>query len=216
MLTRSTYLIFALLSFGLSSCAYFAVPRDIRQGFTICYDGEKTKIKELINIDGFFHTGKLKPSYNVIMFYDDGTFLYDLHDSNSSKREGKKHNIPLFLKEVINDSIGDIRTSFYKRSYWGIYKIEGDTIKTQFVNNSMFHNLSWSAWEKWYKVIDRKTIIEIYRMPLGRISESDLKIQELYRKRREGTILPSKFMAVEKKPEPNCWLKEQDWFWCDE
>ena len=85
----------------------------------------------------------------------------------------------------------------------------------QFVNHPASPSPTWSAWEVWYKVIDRNTLEEIYYNPIHYMSESDWENWEKNKKQREKTIVPAKFIPVDEKPIPNCWLKEEDWFWCE-
>jgi len=72
----------------------------------------------------------------------------------------------------------------------------------------------WYAYEVWYKVIDRNTIIEIYSKPLHYMSESDWKIY-YEAKKHEKKKLPAKFISIEVLPNSNCWLKKERWFLCE-
>jgi len=195
------------------------VPKNIKQGFTYCDNGEKTNLESLINIEGYYVEAKplldskVGTYYINFMFYDDGSFVYGFYDCNSEKREKGKSNIPLYFDEIISDNEGEISKSFYNSFYWGRYLISGDTIKTQYINHPVSISPDWAAWEIWYKVIDRNTIIEIYSKPIHYMSESDCKNYQEYKK-KEKPNFPAKFIAVEKKPVPNCWLKQEDWFWC--
>ena len=47
-----------LLLINQISCAYFGVPKNIKQGFTYCDNGEKTNLESLINIEGYYVEAK--------------------------------------------------------------------------------------------------------------------------------------------------------------
>lgn len=215
MVDKVKYIIIVLIAFSLSSCAYIGVPKHIKQGFTYCYNEKETNLKELINTDGYFVMDTPNSSSLAFMFYEDGTFLYGFFDVNEERRKAGNPNISLYFQEIIKDSTGKVSLSFYKSFQWGCYMIKGDTIKTQYVNHPASPSPTWNAWEVWYKVIDRNTIVEIYSNPIHYMSESDWKNWEKYKKQREKTIVPAKFIPVDEKPIPNCWLKEEDWFWCE-
>jgi hypothetical protein len=215
MVDKAKHIIITLFALSLFSCAYIGVPKHIKQGFTYCYNEEKTDIKELINIDGYFVMGTPSSSSLAFMFYEDGSFLYEFFDVDEERRKAGNPNISLYFQEIINDSTGKISSSFYKWFKWGLYIVEGDTIKAQYVNNPLSISPNWNAWEVWYKVINRNTIVEIYSTPIHYMSESDWENWEKNKKQREKTIVPAKFIPVGEKPIPNFWLKEEDWFWCE-
>lgn len=187
----------------------------IKQGFTFCYNEEKVPIKELINIEGYFEMRAINSSSLNLMFYEDGTFLYGFFDVDEERRKAGNPSISLYFEEIIYDNNGQISTVFYKSFRWGCYQISGDTIRAQFVNRPVSPSPTWAAWEVWYKVIDRNTIVELYCNPLHYLSDSDWINWNNNKKKRAKTIVPAKFIPLEKIPIPNCWLKEEDWFWCD-
>jgi hypothetical protein len=95
------------------------VPKYIRDRFTNCYNEKNTSIKTFIEINGFYELKRLfhfcsgvgvnmicsDTLQHNIVFYEDGTFIY-----------GFSELFPL------NQGV-----------YWGIYRIEGDTIITQYI-----------------------------------------------------------------------------------
>jgi hypothetical protein len=214
MVDRIKNIFIVLIALSLFSCAYIGVPKHIKRGFTFCYSEEETNIKELINIEGYFEMNTPNSSSLAFMFYEDGTFLYGFFDVDEDRRKKGDSNISLYFREIINDNKGQISTVFYKSFQWGYYQIKGDTIKAQYVNHPASPSPTWSAWEVWYKIIDRNTIVEIYHNPIHYMSESDWENWEKNKKQREKTIVPAKFIPVDEKPAPNCWLKKEDWFWC--
>lgn len=215
MVDRIKNIFIVLIALSLFSCAYIGVPKHIKQGFTYCYNEEETNIKELINTNGYYVMSTPNSSSLAFMFYEDGTFLYEFFDMNEERRKAGNPNISLYFQEIINDNTGKVSSSFYNWFKWGLYIVEGDTIKAQYVNNPLSISPNWNAWEVWYKVIDRNTIIEIYYKPIHYMSESDKRNWEKNKKQRAKVIVPAKFIAVDEKPSPNCWLKKEDWFWCD-
>lgn len=215
MVNRIKYISIVLAILSLFSCAYIGVPKHIKQGFTYCYNEKETNIKELINTEGYFVLGTSSTSSLYFMFYEDGTFLYEFFDIDEERRKAGIPNVSLYFQEVINDDTGKVSSSFYNWFKWGLYIVEGDTIKAQYVNNPLSISPNWNAWEVWYNVIDRNTLIEIYYNPIHYMSESDLKNWEKNKIQRKKTIVPAKFIPVDEKPIPNCWSKQESWFWCD-
>ncbi len=215
MVNLFKHIFIAIFVFIFPSCAYIGVPKHIKQGFTYCYYKSETNIKKLINVEGYFVNNTQNSSSLAFMFYEDGTFLYEFFDVDEGRREKGKSNISLYFQEIIDDTTGKVSTSFNKWFKWGLYIVDGDTIKTQYVNHPLSISPNWSAWEVWYKVIDRNTIIEIYSKPIHYMTASDWKNWEKNKKQREKTIVPSKLIPVKEKPVPDCWLKREKWFWCN-
>jgi hypothetical protein len=202
-----------ILLLGIFSCGYPKAPKHIQRGFTICYNGERTNIKELINIDGYFVMDNTPRT--AFMFYEDGSLVYEFFDLNEERRKQGISNIPLYFEEINNDSTGKALSSFGTAFKYGAYIIKGDTIKVQYVNSSFYFGSSRCAFEVWYKVMDRNTIVEVFWKPIHKMSESDWKNWEINQKLKGQTIVPAKFIPVKEKPMPNFWVKKEDWFWCE-
>lgn len=214
--------IIIIVSISLTSCAYFTVPKHIKQGFTYCYDGKNTGIKSLLNIDGYYvipkpydkygknavYMHEIDTFYLNLMFFEDGIFVDNFYDCNSERLMKNEQNIPLYFKEIAEDK----KATFYQSFNWGCYIISRDTIKVQFLNHPALLSPTWTAFEIWYKVIDRNTIIEIDSKPIHYMTKSDWDNNLKYKKERK--IYPARFIPVDVMPSSDCWLKKKEWFWC--
>jgi hypothetical protein len=202
-----------------TSCISIRVPNDIRKRFTYCYDGENTNIEKLININGYYTMGSITDRYGTLakfehkidtmfinlMFYADGTFVFNFFDYN--------RNIPEFFKEIAENEKERKSNEFFQEFYWGRYIIDGDTIKAQCINHPSLL-APWESSERWYKIIDRNTIQYIYGKPLNRTTKDQREVSQKYMEQSLRNYLPAKFIPVPVRPSSDCWLKKEDWFWC--
>ena len=198
------YSLGTLLLMNFASCLYTPVPKHIKQNFTYCYSEENTNIEDLININGYyiettpytrydFRTKEtvLDTFYRRFMFLKDGLYL------------------DTFLRY---DSLS---STFLDSYYIGKYVISGDTIKVQYIDRPNPPS-GHSAWETWFKVVSRDTIIKIYAIPLYKKSKSDWKNWYDYKPEWKAQIVPAIFVPINLTPISNCWLKQKKWFWCSE
>lgn len=73
----------------------------------------------------------------------------------------------------------------------------------------------WDAWETWYKVINKSEIVVIKSFPIHSMTESDWKnFYEYTEQRYEKSN--GVFMPISNIPYFDCWLKNENWFWCNE
>ena len=185
-----------------SSCGCTA-PNYIKYNFTYCYDGVDTGIDTLINIEGYYDVAD-NDVYPRLMFYKDGTYVegfsYSYHKSIQSQFE-----------EIINDKK---KLKVFHNNVWGRYIICGDTIKVQTVERPGCGSMSpiWYLENIWYKVIDRNTIVGIF--PSNNIIVYPSALEENPYMIRYGT--PAKFYPLSVRPNSDCFLKSEKWFWCNE
>jgi len=168
------------------------------------YNGKKTGIDSLINIEGYYKMGFLNYKerdiyFKNFMFYQDGIFVFDFFDHNN--------NIPKYFRNIVekNDK------SFYRYFFCGHYIISADTIKTQCINHpAPSLETDRLVYEIWFKVIDKNTLQCIYYKQLYRNYEK-------YPKNSMETknSLHANFIPIELRPNSDCWLKKKKWFWCD-
>lgn len=214
-----------LSSVILSSCTYVSVPHKIKKEFDFCFDGQKTELNSIINTKGYYlieniyekpiygegnlltrkQSFVLDTTYQYLLFFEDGTFVTGFFDFNEKRRKNEATNISLLFKELSEEPYGKAATSFKKWFKWGVYKLNKDTIKVQWITHPETFSPYWYASEVWYKVIDRNTIIEVFSKLLH-TSESIKK---------EKNNKPAIFIQTEELPPSDCWLKMEDWFWCD-
>jgi len=198
-----------LIIFGvmiISSCGYNIVPKHVKQNFTYCYDGFDTILDTQINIEGYYDFLKEDCSgcHYYIMFYKDGIYVSGFYyDSMQSH----------FEYMVNYDSKALYRFHKYN-GWWGCYIIDNDTIKLQTVHHPAWWESSMVWWleEVWYKILDENTIIGIY--PSKKPVRYPENLEEKYYMRKYG--VPAKFTPLSVKPDSNCWLKREKWFWCNE
>lgn len=202
-----------------SSCS-MRVPQHFR--FTYCYDGNKTRIDSLINSRGFYTITRTfdsymignvkehiaKSSYSNLMFFDDGTFVTGFYNTTEKERFDR---ISEMFKKMKEDSTGVEANSFYNSFEWGLYRISGDTIKVQYINHPG-PPPNWNAVEKWYKVIDRSTLCEVFSKQI--YSKTEVERQDYEKHRLARGQSTAKFVPVEVMPKSSCWLKNEDWFYC--
>ena len=212
-------LIFFILLIISSSCCSLAnkAPGHIKKGFTYKYEEKVAVADSLINMNGYFQLPIVETRYNNdttycnVMFFPNGLMIYHFYIVNAKHKE----NIAEYFKEVIRkDSLG-LTSFFYEYSNWGCYHIRNDTIKAQYVYRSRGGlNDHWDAYEVWFKVIDRNTLLQIYNYPIYGISKSDLQNFFIIQKRKIS--LPAKFIQTEVQPSSDGWIKREKWFWRDE
>lgn len=216
--------IFPIFLFVLLTCNCVLgkkVPKYIREKFTNCYNGQKTGIDNLININGYYILRQLQHVCSGVginevcrdtteinlLFYDDGTFLYNFYDLYSPY----PGNTVSYLEAVCKNK--KTAESFYSGFFWGIYRIEKDTIITQYIFNEALL-APWNVWEDKYLVIDRNTISKIpsATKPLFNTTkkERELIIADLEKKK----FLFAQFRNLKSIPPPNSWVKKESWTKC--
>lgn len=207
----------------MSSCG---VPRYIQQNFTICYNGEDTGIESLLDIHGYYvslDSSRMrypphKPFELNLMFFKDGMFLYNFggiepvgHPFIGNQR---LIDIPQYFQKIVTDTISTkygIRKSFSTSFYWGIYKISGDTIIVQQINNPSPPK-SWAAYEMYFKIVNRTTITPIAQR--GLFDRNNSKVWPYSQEKQQSKT--ARFVYVDTIPESYSWLKGEKWFWCNE
>lgn len=207
-------LVLIIIVILMAGCVTKRLSKEVRVNFTNCINGKNTNIRSLIDIDGYYLMNQLGryywgPENNYkdtlainIIFYEDGTLI-----DNFFSRFGYPKDIPGYLKKVVQNGYKD---EFYYGFYWGVYRIEGDTIKAQYINHAS-GLAPWDACEEWFKVINRKTIVSIYTKRIGK-SMTEVEVAD-YEKIISGNT-PAKFVPLDVIPPPNCWLKKEKWIWC--
>jgi len=134
------------------------------------------------------------------MFFKDGVFV-----KNDTKLQRTFYKID-YLRKIEHQKQPETN-QFYNWNYWGIYKVNGDTIKLQYVNHQEWTNPYWLLLEVWYKVIDENTLKVIYSKDYshdrGSISKNENNV----------TI---DFFKTNITLQSDTWLKKEEWFWCNE
>lgn len=211
-------LFLTVVSFLSVSCFTKRITKGIVHDFTNCYDGRKTNIRTLLDIDGYYEMLEANGStygygskaiyvdssvYNML-FYEDGTMVYNFFEPY-----GYNGTIPTYLRQVYLNGDNDI---FYSTFYWGFYRIQGDTIIAQYINHTT-GIAPWDAREEWFKIVDRRTLKSVYAKMVGEVMTKDqIQIWE----QAMLKYSPAKFHPLDTIPPPNCWLKNEKWIWCDE
>ena len=197
----------------IASCKAQSVPKRIQNNFTNCYSLTKTDILNHLDIDGYYvirqndeNVAKEEQSKSFdttefyMLFYEDGAVLFNVYEPNV----GYGSDIQRYLKRLYVNGTTDSFDNWY---YWGVYKINGDTLVTQVIKNKSFLSLSpWEAWERKYLIRDRKT--------LQYLGKRDLEHQKSKQLILFGTFLPVVFVSYPFIPPHNSWLKKQSWTQC--
>jgi hypothetical protein len=211
-----------VIIFLLQTCYVFMNTHQQKQVFEYCYDGENLKLEELLNINGYFefkvpyvrtvttpnknlsHSLPVTLNENLI-FFKDGTVCDGFYDFEKELRPDSLPNINLLFNEIKNNPNGKVSKIFKNVFRWGIYKLTGDTIKAQFIHHTSRLDVYWTAYEIWYKIIDRNNIKEIFKKTLNK-RDQVIRKYEYY----EGKFIPTDYL-----PPSDCRLKNYKWFWCE-
>jgi len=203
------------------------VPKHIRNDFSILYDSINFKVDTILKINGYYtipkqyfsprfekpnfrgkYTTALDTFYLNYIFFEDG-----LYARNFSP------NIPdtviKYLKEIAHDTntTGLLKRSFYQGPYWGIYRIDGDTLITQSINNPCTPKV-WVATEERFFILKNNSILQFSTKVLGKYPKYDMEIWA--QEEKDKKYNPAIFIPVTILPESNSWLKKEKWFWKDE
>ena len=192
------------------SCA--SVPKNVRNAKSLCYTETHTNIGALININGFF----FNHSPQHLLFYDNGLVVSQFDDYNHERwKKNEPKNIPLFFEEVACNPNSKDALSYYDFVDCGNYIISGDTIKVQMVHKSYSINDTGRGKERWYKVIDRNTLVCIKSLELTTDKREKAFIEKSYSHLSVGvyyTFVPTKAVP----PSQYYWILKEKWFWCYE
>jgi hypothetical protein len=203
------------------ACFGQKVSKYIQDHVTNRYNGQKTTIRNLIDIDGYY---TLKEVYRVcfgppknrvcrdtteinFLFYEDGTFLYNFYDVDADY----PGNTLAYLERI---SKGNGAESFYNRFYWGIYQViyqvQGDTIIAQYVFNAP-NASNRDAWEDKFIAVDRKNIVKVSSEPRSLFKTTNAQKKMITNRVAKRQVLPATFKASPYIPLPNSWLKKEEW-----
>lgn len=212
--------LFIVSALFLSACASY-VPDRVISNFTYCYDSTINYSNSKIKLNGYYlrkehyvrsiydkNTGSVIDQiqdtfYNSVIFFKDGVFITEFGGGkcSSCNEELSSGRLRDVAKNKHPETI-----SFYNGSVCGLYRIEGDTIKTQSVNHQTQLNPYWYLLEKWYIIVDSNTIVQCYTKNL---------IDERGGFSNPNKRLPYRFIETNIELPSDIWLKKQDWFWCD-
>lgn len=129
-------LIVAVISHG---CASYP------KNFTYKYQKENTGLEQLIDIDGYYvsQLGCDSTFFSMFMFYPDGLFLIA--------------TISEVTPELIDCFENDSHSKICKYPLWGIYRLEGNLIKTQVIRPEG----SGCVIFRDYRILEDKSLVNI-------------------------------------------------------
>ncbi|MDR1180634.1 MAG: hypothetical protein LBL13_01455 [Bacteroidales bacterium] len=142
-------LVLLILLFCCFSCA--SQKKEIIARSTIKLEGKNTKIRDLMEIDGYYTDNRDEKHIDNVMFFEDGTYVWSFYFKEGVLADSIKEDMSGNLKKWIDDK--QIRWG----SYWGVYRIEGDTIIGNYFVNGTFWR-GWSFIEERYKIINKATV----------------------------------------------------------
>ena len=192
-----------LILFVLLLCCFSCVSqkKGVIAKSTIKLEGRNTNIRDLIEIDGYYYYQEQDyPGYR--MFFEDGTYVSFSFNRDIPENERKTN-----MSKSVTRWIGNKQVNW--GNYWGVYKIEGDTLIAYYYLRGSF----WTPWylnELRYKIIDRTTILPIY-------SKGLLPSDEQYG--RDPWLKNANyfhFTPADSLPSSDNWLKEEKWIWRNE
>ncbi|MDR2815114.1 MAG: hypothetical protein LBB62_00195 [Proteiniphilum sp.] len=192
------YVVLFIVAFAFLSCY---TQREIIAKSSIKLEGKNTDIRKLIEIDGYYaYSGQ---RYNSMMFFEDGSWVIFGFESEIPKEERQTN----MSKAVSSWKPGSkLRWGLY----WGVYSIQNDTIIVHEYDIPGFLVKGWDIREQRYKVIDRKTIQEVYYELL--LAPDDT--YKTYNPWRNDEL--RYFFPADSLPPSDSWLKEEKWIWRNE
>lgn len=188
---------------------------EVKTAFTNRLEGNVTSLPGRIDINGYYRywnrnewggyksiSGSKDTSFVDIIFYEDGTFLYNVFVRNGFS------NYNDYFREVSKRGRSDL---FFRSYWWGVYSLSGDTIKTQF----LFHAANFTPWwggQSWFLIKNKKTLQLILSDLLFDVTERSRELGEIEVK----TASDVTFHPLEVIPPPYAWFKENKFFWRNE
>ena len=212
--------IFGLFLFLFSFCysCNSQVPLRVRKNFKFCYDTTVNYSQSYIKLNGYY---LLKyPPYQIVnydnhgikivydkdttfvnlMFFQDGVFVLGETKSNRTFYEID------YLKKI-EQKIQPESEQFYNGQYWGIYRIEGDTLKMQYISHQPKYNPYWALTGVWYEMRNENTLKVLYT--------KDYTHDNRGAKTDDENIVVLEFIETNIQLPSDTWLKKEEWFWCD-
>jgi len=192
-----------IIIFSISVVSCLAQKQEAISKSTIKLEGKNTDIRDLIDIDGYYQDIDDTSKRTGRIFFEDGTcvtlFWFKEGITEDMKRENLSQAIYSWKQK------GQVRWG----TYWGVYKIDKDTIVLQNATKAGLFNMSWSFDKIKYKVLDRQTLKLIYHKDL--LAKAGGDPYEIGKK----TFI-DKFVPADSLPSSDCWLKEEKWIWRNE
>lgn len=206
-----------LISFLIWSCSHKPISKTVREEFTNRFEGKIIGIREKINIDGYYQywkkglirvnsqTGQRDTGFFNVVFYDDGTFLYNFFSVLNYPKDLNE-----YLKAVASNGRSD---PFYEGFYWGVYRIINDTIVAQYTDNASKTYLApWNAGETRFKIVDRNTLQHLSDRDFKKSTDGKMAAA----KNSNGNTSSVIYHPVDVIPPPYTWLKKEKWLWANE
>lgn len=188
---RKIFLIL-LISILFSGCIGLYTYNNLKKDFSyLKFDNKPNKTNGLFNINGYYTLAKNNKNTVCFMFFEDGSFA----------------------NHIFFDEENNIRGfSLYR----GLYKLFGDTIKTQIMFKGV--GLTGSSYsEEWYKIVDKNTLKLIY---FGMVTTTDDFRSKNYLKEYDIAKFYAspyaKFIPLDSIPHFDNVLKKDKFFWEDE
>ncbi len=190
----------------IASCRPSKLTREGFQYTRYCYDGKDGGLDTLIHLNGYYSftvtfdenaKAEGRPAQSAYkincLFLKDGMFIYNV-GLPYSKKDSEK------------------RFGFYNKGYWGKYIVEGDTIKTQFIEPP--GGMSWESGQIWFKILGREKLERLYLKYREPIKQEE--VIQFQRDSKPKKISPGDFVPYTDLPDPDkSWLKKRKWFWCN-
>ncbi|MCC6286444.1 MAG: hypothetical protein IT249_01035 [Chitinophagaceae bacterium] len=187
----------------------------MKTAFTNKLEGGVTSLSDRIDINGYYRywnrnewggyesiASSKDTAYIDMIFFDDGTFLYNTFVGENFSTYNE------YFESISKKGKTDI---FYKGDWWGIYSMEGDTIKTQFLRHAANFTPWWGG-ERWFLKKNQHTLQVIFAGFLFDETEEDKQKGKVYVKTASDVI----FHPLEVIPPSYAWFKENKFFWRSE
>lgn len=197
----------------LTGCLPRAVPNSVKRNLSNKLDSKGTGLNAKLNINGYFQywrndgityntqTQERDTSFFFLLFYEDGSFLF------SSLLKNQMGNTPEeYFKQVIQNGK---EHRFYSTGSWGIYRLSGDTIIAESLENSTRSlNHPWMPGEYRYRIVNRNTLQLI---DSRNFTDKSATIGEETKNFLDNVSLITFFPS--RVPPSYSWLKKDKFFW---
>lgn len=191
-----------ILLFCCISC--ISQKKEVIAKSSIKLEGKNTNIRNLLDINGYYALTPDQKNLGNIMFFEDGSWVY-FHFERDATDSDIKNNLSKSIDSWCDNKL--IRWG----NNWGVYTIKNDTVILHNYDKGSLWGNSWSLSESRCKIIDRRTIKNIYSKSLMKLHESSYKENSPW---LDG--VSSHFIPADSLPSPDCWLKEEKWIWRNE
>jgi len=132
------------------------------------------------------------------IFFKDGICIYEFYNKPEKQ----------YIEECAREK------KAISSQFTGTYKVIGDTIKMQIINDARGMMPTWAGWEKQFLIGPGNVLKYISSKPLHSNKKTD--IETFNRAEKNRIYFAAMFTPVDSMPSSYIWLMEKKWFWCED